>query len=194
MKVKISWARTDGRPNYSSVRGAIDLEIELPDNLTENPALFCERVNGLYSLAEAAVDRQIEQSRPEPPAVSDLRPGDPAYDRMHAPPPRRPEPMTQREYDQGDDRYPDDRRQQPRNGGGNGYRQQGGGAPPTNGRSFCGWLNRQPPEVHDQVKAIVRGWNLDTYYSNWTDQQVREVYQELQQVPAGRSDWGGNGR
>jgi hypothetical protein len=62
--------------------------------------------------------------------------------------------------------------------------------PPRNARHFLGWLSKHE-DRRDDVKALVRSWELPSRILDWEDADVTAVYNELNKQPAGRSEWGG---
>jgi hypothetical protein len=82
------------------------------------------------------------------------------------------------------------------NGNGNGRGQRPQNGPPKTGKQLMGWLNKQPPEMFEQAKKLVRQWNYPTRFLDLHDSEAVELHAELSKgkpVSAGNNGyWGGN--
>jgi hypothetical protein len=174
----------------------VDVDMSHPD--------LAGQIDRAGELCRVAIEQQIDLERKrnpinrqpgDDPPDDDTRPGDPAYERQQRgqPQPQRQAAPQQDWRDDGrgpdrrrDDRedasaryrqdYPDPapREERPRQSGGGGSQ----GAP-RNARQFLGWLGKQDERVKDQVKDLLKAWNLPSMMRDWSDDDAVAMYTEV---------------
>lgn len=173
MKVRASFCRKIGLPNYSSVGAECSVEIDCEET---DPARVTAQIRLAYAIAADAVQEQLAAALESPgPAPIDRPPVVPA-DRRPRPGPE-PEPEPEPEPSDGDRE------------------------PPRDGRQLLGWLTyfdrvdgrKWLPELVRWGKEAGFGWRVQ----EWTEDEVSEAVEWFLKLRAGkvrRALRGGGGR
>lgn len=111
-------------------------------------------------------------------AGEDLRPGDRGYRE-----PADDRPRVYRDEPDGADRRPEPRDRDDSRGNGT----------PQNGRQFAAWINKQPREVEDRAKRLMKAWKLGWKYTELREDEVIDIVRELREKPESDSHRGRNG-
>jgi hypothetical protein len=197
MKLKLCVHRKAGAPDYGSDGAGAEVELELDDDLANEPGKLVAFAQIWYGSIERAVDDQLARM-----AAKHSRPA--AAIASPAPAPRSsspPEGLEEYGYDQGGGG-------ERRNGSSNGYgeppsrrngsapaggdRQAGGpprNDPPKNGKQLIGWANGHGK--YDDLMRLSKAWNLGRII-DWTPDDVQAAFHELSRPAA--VGWGGGGR
>ena len=64
LKLNIAMSRKVGEANYGSRGATVGLEMEVDSSLVDQPQQLHERIDGLFRLAQAAVDRELANGFP----------------------------------------------------------------------------------------------------------------------------------
>jgi hypothetical protein len=166
---KLATFGPDGRSNFGSNGASFTVELDITEEMVENPQYLLERGRAAYALAEAMVAEQLVRSTPRP-KIAPMTQAEldapevpaPIASRMTAPPPAPSTPPPPAH-----------------NGNGNG--QSGDDRPPTSARSLGGWAKRRglTKWFSDLGRAnhrdgLINGWD-DTFavwaYNQWLSQQ-----------------------
>ena len=202
MKSVVNINRKIGQPNFGSYGASCSFELELDQVLLESPERQAElqaRLRIAYAAAcesvEAEINRQRRITDLAQQAVADDRADqeyrtDDGYD--DEPPDRQYEPETQRgRSDRRDDRPP------PRDDRGRGRDDRRGSGRddlPRTGRQLAGWITKQPKEVEDQIKRLMKEHDLGWRWIDLRDDDVQWLIHEVNESPTRSSGrgWGGD--
>jgi hypothetical protein len=192
MKIKLCVHRKAGAANYGSDGAGAEVELELDDELANEPGKLVAFAQIWYGSIERAVDDQLARM-----AAKHNQP-------TAAPAPARPvqsppEGLEEYGYDRGgggerrngsgggDYGEPPSRRNGSAPSGGD--RQAGGpprNDPPKNGKQLIGWANGHGK--YDELMRLSKAWNLGRII-DWTPDDVQAAYHELSRAAA--VGWGG---
>jgi hypothetical protein len=151
VKVKMSIARKEGRPDYGSDCVGLEIELDVPDTVFSDFALLQVHVLEGYDHIERFVAERLEKLRPEAPARAESPPARPARQE----PPAAPERPTAHRNDGGV------------------YQGRPSG-PPRSGKELLGWARRHGRDA--ELISLGRAWRLPPRVLDWEPQDVADVH------------------
>ena len=169
VKIIVSWAQTAGRPNYSSDRAGIELQLDLSEQtVSEHPESLVSEIRRAYALAEQAVREQLarhdgqhdhHQVEAQPPARDRL----PSQGRA----PSEPEPNRQPPR-----QYPRSQPNDPAGRAHNGF--------PRSGRELVPWSKKreesgQFPNLFKRLVGFGVAQNFPARVVDWQLEEVTEA-------------------
>lgn len=169
MKLKtatVTYRWSDQLRPYCNHESIVQLDFGvLTEDLDHGLAELERRLDAASAIAEAAVTRAIERTRPEgwtPPANGNGNGHSNGNGNGHAPqsPPPSGPPAT---------------------ASANGNEPPAGRdfGPPTNSATFAGWVNNEGSQYRDAAMAICKKQRYGTYFKKLSDEQAMWVYGQL---------------
>ena len=176
-KATITYEWKDDLRPYANHTSSVVLEAELTEVDTADVPALQRKILKAQRLVETAVIEQIQRTRPrEPDPTDDREPGDrgfqPPVMAPHQPPPAIAQRMQA---------------PPPAPAGSNG---NGDSKPPTNARSFSGWIYKQSKPMQERAIEIMVSQGYGRRFNQLGDDQAMWVYQCLS-IPQPQPAWGG---